>query len=284
MSNLSVLILTRNEEINLPACLGSVSWSDDVHVYDSMSTDRTVQIAKDFGATLTQRDWGEGKMAFGGDEATHRNWALANIPFKNAWVLNLDADERANPELVQEMLRAIESSEHAAYRIRRRDYLGSTWLRHVQASPFYVRLFQPDKIRYERIINFNVVVDGSIGQLSGYFDHFPFSKGIADWVAKHNDYSTLEAQQIVADRRGGKTLSLLKAVASRDFHVRRLHQKDLFYRMPFRPLLKFLVLYIGKAGFLDGRAGFTYARLQSTYEYFIVLKTREIESQEGQAK
>jgi hypothetical protein len=73
------------------------------------------------------------------------------------------------------------------------------------------------------------------------------------------------------------TFSFAKAFTSKDFNERRFHQKELFYRLPFRPLFKFLILYVGKRGFLDGRAGFTYAMLQSIYEYFIVLKTRELE-------
>jgi hypothetical protein len=70
----------------------------------------------------------------------------------------------------------------------------------------------------------------------------------------------------------------VKAFTAKDFHQRRYHQKELFYRLPFRPLVKFLLLYVAKRGFLDGRAGFTYAMLQSIYEYFIVLKVRELEA------
>jgi hypothetical protein len=73
-----------------------------------------------------------------------------------------------------------------------------------------------------------------------------------------------------------RSLSLRKAFFSKDFNGRRFHQKELFYRMPGRPILKFVLLYLGKRGFLDGRAGFTYAVLQSFYEFMIVLKTREL--------
>lgn len=277
MTAISVLILTKNEEQNLPACLESVSWSDDIHVYDSMSSDGTLAVAERHGAIVTQKGYEGTDLAFGGNEAAHRNWGLENIRFKHPWVLQLDADERSNPALVDEMLEAIQTAQHAAFQIRRRDYLGATWLKHVQASPYYVRLFKPEKMRYERVINSNPVVDGSVGRLKGYFDHHPFSKGMSDWIERHNSYSTLEAAQIVENRRSGGTFSLIKAFAASDFHERRFHQKELFYRLPFRPLLKFFVLYVGKRGFLDGRAGFIYARLQAIYEYFIVLKTRELE-------
>lgn len=273
----SVLILTKNEQANLAGCLESVAWADDIHVYDSMSTDDTVPIADRFGAKVAQRGHLEAVAAFGGDEAAHRNWGLRHIRFKHPWVLQLDADERPTPELASEIERVVRSSPHAAYRIRRRDFLGSTWLKHAQATPFYLRLFRPDRVHYERLINPVTIVDGSIGHLDGYFDHYPFSKGYAHWIERHNWYSTLEAEQILETRTARKSFSLIQALTSATFHQRRYHQKELFYRLPFRPWLKFFFLYVGKGGFFDGRAGMTYAVLQAIYEYFIVLKTRELE-------
>ena len=112
--------------------------------------------------------------------------------------------------------------------------------------------------------------------MTGYLDHFPFSKGLSHWIERHNQYSSFEAKQIAANRSGRADFSLTKAFFERDFHEKRFHQKELFYRLPLRPVLKFLILYGAKRGFLDGRAGLTYAMLQSIYEYFIVLKSREI--------
>jgi len=267
---ISVLILTRNEENNLPYCLASVKWSDDVHVLDSMSTDKTPAIATAAGAILTQRPFD--------NWASHQNWALQNLPFKHPWVFYLDADELATPELHSSMLAAIANpGDTVAFRVQRRDFLGNTWLRHVQTSPFYLRLFRPEKMRYERLVNPISIPDGSTGQVTGFLDHFPFSKGVGDWLSRHNTYSQLEAQQIVANRAGKAPFSLRSALFERDFHRRRYHQKELFYRLPARPLAKFFALYIAKRGFLDGRAGFTYATLQAIYEYMIVLKTRELD-------
>jgi hypothetical protein len=156
-----------------------------------------------------------------------------------------------------------------------------TWLKHVQVSPFYLRLFRPEKLSYERLINPVTIIDGKIGQVPGYLDHFPFSKGINYWIERHNSYSRFEAQQIVDNRKSGSAFSLVKAFVAKDFHERRFHQKELFYRLPCRPLLKFLLLYVGKRGFLDGRAGLTYVTLQSIYEYFIVLKTQELQDSQN---
>jgi glycosyltransferase involved in cell wall biosynthesis len=267
---ISVLILTRNEERNLPSCLASVAWSDDIHVLDSMSTDNTVAIATAAGAKVMQRafdNW-----------SSHQNWALQNLPFRHPWVFYLDADELATSELVAAMQQAVAAPGDAvAFRIQRCDYFRGTLLKHVQASPFYLRLFRPEKMRYERLVNPISIPDGPIGRVEGCIDHFPFSKGVGDWIARHNQYSQLEAEQIVANRTGRARFSLRSALFERDFHRRRYHQKELFYHLPMRPLAKFFALYIAKRGFLDGRAGFTYATLQAMYEYMIVLKTRELE-------
>jgi hypothetical protein len=104
------------------------------------------------------------------------------------------------------------------------------------------------------------------------------------WLERHNSYSTLEAMQIIQNRAAHNSFSLKQALLAKDFTERRFHQKELFYRMPARPLVKFLLLYFAKRGFLDGNAGLTYAMLQSFYEYMIVLKTRELENVESRSE
>jgi glycosyltransferase involved in cell wall biosynthesis len=266
---ISVLILTRNEQHDLPDCLASVSWSDDIHVFDSHSTDNTADIARTAGVHLHTR-------AFD-DYATHRNAALTTIPFKYPWVFLLDADERPTPELSREMQQLTLAAPNGinGFRLRRRDFLFGTWLRHAQISPFYIRLVRPEHSRYTRAINEIIEVDGPVADLSYPLDHFPFSKGIAHWVAKHNVYSTMEAELIVRNQ-GLQNPSVYKALRDPDFHARRLHQKALFYRLPGRPLIKWLYMMFLRGAILDGAAGLTYATLQSFYEYLIVLKTKEL--------
>jgi glycosyltransferase involved in cell wall biosynthesis len=281
MVGISILILTKNEQQDLPGCLESVAWSDDIQIFDSGSTDATRAIAQQFGAHVTVRDYGGSKLAFGGDEGAHRTWGLRNITFKYPWVFVIDADERMTPELVT-ACKAVAGSARAgevAFSVQRRDFFLGTWLKHVQTSPYYVRLFRPERVHYERLINCVLVPAGDVRRIDGFLDHFPFSKGIGHWIDRHNSYSRFEAQQIAENRAKGGSFSLAKALTATDFHERRYHQKELFYRLPLRPAIKFLLLYIGKRGFLDGKAGLTYAILQSIYEYFIVLKTRELEAQ-----
>lgn len=265
----SVLVLTKNEEQDLPGCLQSVQWSDDIHVYDSYSDDRTVEIAEAAGATVTKRQFD--------NWASHQNWGLQNIPFRYPWVFYIDADERVTPELANNIENAAATpTDNVAFRVQRRDFFMGTWLRHVQTSPFYLRLFRPEKMRYERLVNPVSIPDGPVGNIGGYLDHHPFSKGMNHWLARHNSYSTLEATQIIENRSRGANFDIRKVFLAKDFNERRFHQKELFYRLPLRPLTKFLLLYVVKRGFLDGRAGLRYATLQAIYEYMITLKTQEL--------
>jgi glycosyltransferase involved in cell wall biosynthesis len=153
---ISVLILTKNEQQDLPGCLESVRWSDDIHLYDSVSSDRTVEIARSAGAHIVERPFD--------NWAAHQNWGLRNIRFKHPWVFYIDADERVTPNLNQAMLAAVRApGEHVAFRVQRRDFFLGTWLKHVQASPYYIRLFRPEFVRYERLVNPVTLVDGPIG-------------------------------------------------------------------------------------------------------------------------
>lgn len=266
---ISVLILTRDEAQALPECLDSIAWSDDVHVLDSLSTDGTAQIARDRGARVTER-------AFDG-YAAQRNAGLA-LPFQNAWILILDADERPSPELAAEMQRAVASAPPttAAFRIRRRDYLWGTWLRHAQLTPTYIRLVRRGSARYVREINEVLEVEGNVADLHAPLQHYPFLKGISWWVDRHNRYSTAEAQ-LLASGTAIAQASWRQALSGHSLQDRRAAQKAIFYKLPGRPLIKWIYMMFVRGAVLDGPAGWTYATLQSLYEYLIELKRREIE-------
>ena len=268
MASISVLILTKNEQQDLPDCLASVAWSNDVHVLDSESTDSTVALAKKVGAIVTLRP-------FDG-YASQRNFGL-KLTYKHDWVLILDADERITPALAIEMQAFVAKAplNVAGARMRRRDIWWGRWLKYAQISPFYVRLVRVGCTHYEREINEVLVVDGKIVDLTQPFDHYPFSKGLDHWISKHNTYSRMEAEVIAKG-------ALIKpswrmALFGDDFSERRVHQKAIFYGLPARPLIKLIYMLIARRAFLDGWPGLRYALLQAIYEYFIVLKTKEIQ-------
>ncbi|MDB5844294.1 MAG: glycosyl transferase family 2 [Polaromonas sp.] len=281
MPGVSILVHTKNEQLDILACLQSVAWSDDIHVFDSGSTDATAAIARQFGAHVIERDYGDNKLPYGGDEAGHRNWALQTIKFKHPWIYLIDADERMTPALVNAVESAVASAgDYVAFRIQRHDHFLGTWIKHVTPSPFNIRLFLHDKVHYERLVNSITVVNGPVGEINEHFNHFPFSKGMSNWFDRHNRASSSEAAQIVLNRDNRASFSVWKAFFSKSINERRFHQKEMYYRAPLRPVVMFVLLYIFKRGFLDGRAGFTYALLRSIYEYMIVLKVREMQTLE----
>jgi glycosyltransferase involved in cell wall biosynthesis len=265
---ISVLILTHNEEQDLPGCLDSVAWSDDIHVLDSESTDRTIEIARDRGAIVSTRRFDS--------YAEQRNAGML-LPFRHAWVLVLDADERATAELSAEIQTAvaIAPANVSGFRIRRRDFLWGTWLKHAQMTPYYVRALRVGHVHYYRDVNEIVTVDGDILELRSPFDHLAFSKGISHWVAKHNVYSSKEAE-LLANGDVTHAASLYEALFARNFHERRVAQKAIFYRLPGRPLIKWCYMIFVRGALLDGYAGVMYATLQSFYEYLIEVKRREL--------
>jgi glycosyltransferase involved in cell wall biosynthesis len=265
---ISVLILTCDEEQDLPGCLDSVTWSDDVHVLDSGSTDHTTEIARQRGAVVTTRHFDT--------YAAQRN-ASMQLPFRHAWVLVLDADERPTADLSTEMQQAVATVPEnvSGFRIRRRDFLWGTWLKHAQMTPYYVRLLRVGHVHYTRDVNEIVEVDGDILELQSPLDHFAFSKGISHWVAKHNAYSSKEAQ-LLANGNATQGASLYQALFARNFHERRVAQKAIFYELPARPLIKWCYMMFVRGALLDGHAGIMYATLHSFYEYLIEVKCREL--------
>jgi glycosyltransferase involved in cell wall biosynthesis len=268
--SVSILILTLNEEINIAECLRSVEWSDDVVVLDSGSTDRTAQICRELGVRVVERPFD--------NWSAHQNWAVSTIDFKHGWVLYLDADERCPDDLRAEVLaRARPQAIEAAFRMRRKDFFMGRWLQHAQLYPTWlVRLFRPKQIRYERLVNPVAIVDGQTGQLDAHILHYPFSHGVSHWLARHNRYSDMEAIEALHGRRNGAGRDV-SALWSADPNERRRALKDVFFRLPARPLIKYAYYLLWRRAFLDGRAGFTYAALQAMYEYMIDCKRRELE-------
>jgi glycosyltransferase involved in cell wall biosynthesis len=269
---ISALVLTLNEEANLPACLASLTWCDDVVVLDSFSTDRTVAIAEEFGARVVRRNFD--------DWATHQNWAARNITFKHSWVYYSDADEVVPEALRQEMLSVVDKpGPEVAYRLRFKNYFMGRWLKHSSLYPTWaLRLYRPEKVCWERLVNPVPVVSGPEGRLNEHFLHFSFNKGFNAWFDKHNKYSWQEAQESLKSLRGGRVSWL--DVFSLEPARRRRALKELSFRLPFRPSLRFLYMYVLRRGFLDGWAGLTYCRLLAMYEYMIVLKMKEIRRRE----
>lgn len=265
---ISILILTKNEEQNLPSCLRSVPWCDDVVVFDSFSEDGTVELAKAAGARVVQRPFD--------NYAAHRGAALSGLEYRYPWVLMLDADECVSPELAAEIRTfAVEAPQDITLgRMRRKDMLMGRWLRRSSGYPtWFGRLVRPGQVRVEREINEEYHTEGRIHHFQEHLVHFPFNKGMDYWLDRHNRYSTMEARTLQEERHAPISWP---GLFSRDPVARRKHLKQLAYRMPGRPFLVFCYLYFLRLGLLDGRAGLTFCALRGIYEHMIDVKCREL--------
>jgi len=273
----SIFIQTLNEEDNLPGLLDSVAFADDIVVLDSLSTDRTREIAEARGCRWFERPY-DGR-------GPHQNWAMEHIDFKHRWVFYLDADERMTPELRAEIEaiadawdrgdKTTDGGDPVAYYCGRKNYFRGRWLRRAMPPGNIMRFFQPPLIRFERLANPVPNVDGGVGYLREHFIHYNFSKGLREWFERHNRYSTYEAIETVKALEAHPVN--LGNLFSADRNTRRLELKNVSFRLPLRPVIKFLYMYVLQRGALDGRAGLIYCLLQAVYEFMIVAKVHEIQ-------
>jgi glycosyltransferase involved in cell wall biosynthesis len=266
---LSVLVPTLDEELNLPECLASVDWADQVFVVDSFSRDRTLEIARAHGAHVVQH-------AFE-NYARQKNWALECLPFRHEWVLILDADERVTPELRIEIESAIASTRYAGYYLNRRFIFLGRWIRHAGWYPSWnLRLFRHALGRYEdRPVHEHVVLDGPVGYLRTdllHLDRRPFSA----FVDRHNRYSSLEAEARLAVQRQQSTQRLSPKLLGSPVERKRFLRERVWPGLPFKPLVLFVYMYLVRRGFLDGRPGLVLCVFHSWQEFVVGIKLAEL--------
>lgn len=271
-ASIAVMIPTKNEEANLGFALASVKgWAQQVFVLDSGSTDRTEAIAKEHGATFVHHPW-EGY-------ARQKNWGLENLGIEAKWVFILDADEAITPELRDELIRvASEDScpENGFYINRFFIFLGKR-IRHCGFYPSWnLRFFRRGKARYEdREVHEHMTVDGKVGYLKHDMEHND-RRGLADYIAKHNRYSTLEAGEMFKIERGLAEGTIKYRFWGGPIERRRWIKHRLWPRLPARWLVRFFFMYILRLGFLDGATGFHFCLFMSAYEHQISLKLKEL--------
>ncbi|BAZ42489.1 glycosyl transferase family protein [Calothrix sp. NIES-4101] len=283
----SVIIPAKNEEANLPACLASVQRADEVFVVDSQSTDQSAEIVKNYGANLVQ-------FHFNGRWPKKKNWSLENLPFRNEWILIVDCDERITPELWDEIAEAIQNSENEGYYLNRRVFFLGKWIRHGGKYPDWnLRLFKHKLGRYENLntedirntgdneVHEHVILPGKVGYLKNDMLHEDF-RDLFHWLERHNRYSNWEARVYYNILTGQDNNATIGASLFGDAVQRKRFLKKIWVRLPFKPFLRFVLFYIIQRGFLDGKAGYTYGRLLSQYEYQIGVKLYELRSCNGQ--
>ncbi|MFH0738966.1 MAG: glycosyltransferase family 2 protein [Candidatus Omnitrophota bacterium] len=247
---LSIVVLTKNEEARIAQCLDSARWADEIIVVDDESTDRTVDIVKRYTDKIFVR-----KMDV---EGRHRNWAYAKA--RNTWVLSLDADEIITPELQDEIKRTLKSErQENGFTVPRRNYIGDYWVKYAGWYPSpQLKLFKRDKFRYEEVaVHPRAFMDDPCGHLRGDLIHYSY-RNLEDFLGKLNNQTTREAQKWFDQ-----------------------HKPMRLGRFIWRSVDRFTRTYIGRKGYKDGFLGFMVAFFAGFYQIMSYLKYQEIRNKRG---
>lgn len=259
----TVIVLARDEEVNIEHALSSAAWAAQVVVVDSGSTDRTVQIARTAGATVVETHW----RGFG----PQREFALRMPEIEHDWVYFLDADEWVSGDLAAAVAAAVASGQHDAYWQYVRLVFQGRWIRHCGWYPSarLVRLMRRGDAHYpEAGFSEHPVVVGTVGPLGAdVIDED--QKGLAAWLHKHIGYAELEAA-----RRAARATVPTRRL-EHESRVRFLLKDVVAPRVPARPLATFLYMYVLREGFLDGRQGLLFCLLHAWFQRVVVAVGRE---------
>lgn len=260
MQPISLIVLTNNEELHLERCLRSAyGFVSQIIVVDSGSTDRTLEVAKKFGANILTHPFK--------NQAEQFNWALENADIKGDWVLRLDADEYLTPELAKEIPEAVEHAPEgvSGFFMKRRVYFMGRWIRHGDYYPrWFMRLFRKGKGKSEArdMDEHLVVIDGKTVRLKDDFIDENL-KELYWWTQKHNDFSSREVKAMMKGQANeGNTAEDKKRTSRKGFYMRL----PLF----FRAWWYFTYRYVFRGGFLDGKPGLIFHFLQGFWYRFLI--------------
>lgn len=271
----SVLIPVKNEAENLKNSLPHLTWASEIWVVDSQSSDQTVEVAESFGAKVVQ-------FHFNGIYPKKKNWALENLKFSNEWVLIVDADEIAPPELVDEIQTRILTDEADGFYLNMKYFFLGRRIQHCGYNECWnLRLFRHRMGRYEKMpvpegvrtgdneAHEHVLLDGIVKHLKHELDHHAYPS-LSIWLEKHDRYATWEAVQ----RSHFRNLPIPSGLGTSKYLKRVL--RKIYLRLPFRPWIRFVYAYGLRLGFLDGWPGLYFCGLLGFYEFLINAKAYEI--------
>ena len=267
-SLISFLILTYNEEQNLPLPLSSLQGLDaPVYIVDSISSDKTVEIAKQYGCHVYEHPFES--------HAKQVNWALENLPISTPWIMRLDADERLTPELAAELKEVLTNAPEdvAGYQVKRRVFFMGRWIRHGGYYPTWLmRIWRTGYGTCEqRLMDEHIVLsEGKIANLKhDIIDEN--QKGLTFWVDKHNRYADREVQDILKNEAEAQNDTLAGDQFSQA-KQRRWVKTNIYSRFPLflRAFIYWLLRYTIGLGFLDGTPGLIFHFLQGFWYRFLV--------------
>jgi glycosyltransferase involved in cell wall biosynthesis len=241
---ISVAIITKNEEKRLPECLKSVAFADEIVIVDSGSTDKTLEIAKEFGCRVFVEEW----KGFG----MQKNSAIEKCT--NEWVIILDADERIPSETKYSILAVIQNPTASAYSFKMKHFINKRWIKYGGNWPdWHVRLVNKNKGSFVGTIHERWVTEGNIEKIDAYIEHYGF-EDYFDMIKTMNEYSTLSAQELyISGRRASIFTPIVHSIAM------------------------FIKVFILKKGFLDGFDGLVLALLKAGGSFFKYAKLLELQ-------
>lgn len=270
MVDLTVVILTKNEERNLKKCIESFNGiARRIVLIDSYSTDNTVALARSLGAVVLQHPFE--------NHAAQFNWGIKNVNITTEWIMKIDADEELTPELATELddkLGDLPKNVNGII-LRRRVYFMGRWLKHGGKYPeLLLRIFRTGYGMSEiKMMDEHLIIKGgkTITFNNDMIDNN--NKSLEWWISKHNWYSNKEVldYQMKADRVNGSE-SVLETVTSFQAKMKRFMKNYGFYSLPkfFRAYMYFIYRYYFRLGFLDGTEGRIYTFLQAYWYRFLV--------------
>lgn len=263
--SLTVAILTKDEAVNITACLDSLDWVEDIVVLDSGSTDGTLDIVRDYPRLV--RIYDNPFMDFG----AQRNWVIDHVSPIGEWILFMDADERSTPAFSNAVITAVagNDNEYSGYYLTCRNWFQGRWLKYSALRPTWqLRLFLNGKVRFRKEGHGQrEVTDGRLGYINEPYDHYPFNKGVDFWLDRHMNYIAEETELL---HRMRQEPLLIKKLFSNDPIEARRSAKRLVARAPYLRLMIFPYLYIMQKGFLDGMPGLRYCLLRAKVEWKLV--------------
>jgi len=261
------VILTRNEEINIERCLRSVAWCGEIAVVDSGSTDGTRGIVEKFGARFVVH-----VQAGAFNITDQKNWALEAAGLSADWVLFMDADEEVPPELRRIIIDRINdpAAIYTAYELTPKYLFWGKWLKRTQGYPnWHARLVRRSAAGFAGGVWDHFDGRARVGRIDEPYNHYANSKGLSDWLARHDRYSTWDAKKISdfletgdPGALGTKRKMRLRVWAARCY--------------PLRPFVRFFVNYVLRLGFLEGLPSFVFCSLYLFYEWMTVVKIVEL--------
>jgi len=278
---ISVLIAAREEAKGLPRCLAPLrGWADEIVVADSFSADGTAEIAESYGAKVVQ-------FTYQGGWPKKRQAILDSFPFRNQWILLLDADEILLDPIKQEIAAAIATNRFDGYWMRFEIHFLGRQLRHGDTELWKLSLFRKGKGRFEKRlesqdssmadmeVHEHVIVAGNVGRLANPVRHENINS-LFRYIHKHNEYSNWEAQVLYEGAKGELQPAFWGNQAQR-----RRWLKRLLLRFPGSPILLFLYKYLLKLGLLDGVPGLLYCSFQAVHLFQVKAKLFEMEHSPG---